>query len=92
MQTLENVSMKLRLRTLLEKNPMSVKEVEIILQHTIKDHVILIDDSRCFDGVNGYPKLEELRNLIERSRPGYEFSAWNDVIRIHPKKCVQSEF
>jgi hypothetical protein len=67
-------------------------EVEAILEHKITGHVILIDDARCFNGTQDYPTLDELRELFVRARPGYEFSVLNDVIRIHPKTSVESEF
>jgi len=68
------------------------KEVETILAHSNKDHVILIDDARCFDGTEGYPTIAELRALFAERRPDYGFSVANDVIRIHPKKDVQSQY
>lgn len=68
-----------------------VKEVMTILGHKIKNHVILIDDARCFDGMGDYPTLEELRELIALNRPDCEFLVLNDVIRIHPHGTVQCE-
>jgi hypothetical protein len=68
-----------------------LKEVKTILGHAIKGHVILIDDARCFDGTHDYPSLDELRGLIAVERPGYNFSVSNDVIRIHPKRVVDSD-
>ena len=62
-----------------------LQEVQLIFGHTIKDHVILIDDGRCFDGTNDYPTLEELRELVKQTAHDYDFSVKQDVIRIHPR-------
>jgi len=69
-----------------------MREMRTILDHRIKNHVILIDDARCFDGTQDYPIVDELRELIAAHRPGYDFSISNDVIRIHPRKVVRAEF
>lgn len=66
-----------------------VEELETIFEHGVKDHVILIDDARCFDGTHDYPTLEQVRELVARHRPDYVFSVADDVIRIHPPQLVQ---
>lgn len=58
-------------------------ELELILAHVIDDHVILIDDARCFNGRGDYPSIEDLRNLVNAKRPGLQFSVRDDMIRIH---------
>lgn len=68
-----------------------VPELDTIFRHNIKNHVILIDDARCFDGTHDYPKLEELREMVALNRPDYAFSVLNDVIRIHPQGNVQCD-
>ena len=65
-----------------------VQELTTIFAHRVKDHVILIDDARCFDGTHDFPTLERLHELVEHERPDYAFSVINDVIRIHPPKEV----
>jgi hypothetical protein len=67
-------------------------EVRVILDHPVKNHVILIDDARCFDGTHDYPTLLELEDLVKTRQPSYEFSVANDVIRIHPRKQVPSPY
>lgn len=57
-------------------------ELEAILQHPVKNHVVLIDDARCFDGSHDYPTMEELKSLVSRFRPGSEFAVASDIIRI----------
>lgn len=61
------------------------KEVATILEHKVRDHVILIDDARCFDGTHDYPALNDLREFVALCRPDYAFSVANDVIRLHPQ-------
>ncbi len=68
------------------------KEIATILRHKIRDHVILIDDARCFDGTHDYPALNDLQEFVALSRPDYAFSVANDVIRIHPQEQVHSDF
>jgi hypothetical protein len=68
------------------------KEIETILRHKIRDHVILIDDARCFDGTHDYPALNDLQEFVTLSRPDYAFTVASDVIRIHPQEQVHSDF
>jgi len=60
------------------------RELEHIFAHAISDHVILIDDARCFTGQNDYPTLDELRELVSERTQGWQFSVEDDVVRIHP--------
>lgn len=69
-----------------------MSELETILAHGVKDHVILIDDARLFVGADGYPAIEELREFIKQRRPSYQFDVIHDVIRIHQPGTVQSKF
>lgn len=61
-------------------------EIEAILRHSVKNHVILIDDAICFDGSHGYPTLFELRESILDRLPNYEMSIFDNVVRITPKQ------
>lgn len=69
-----------------------VKELTAILGHRIRDHVVLIDDARHFNGVGDYPTLKELEELVVSHRPGLRFTVANDVIRIHRQERIASEF
>jgi hypothetical protein len=60
-----------------------IKELQCILNHPILDHVILIDDARFFIGQNGYPSLDELRELISKKRRDWIVQVKWDIIRIH---------
>jgi hypothetical protein len=65
-----------------------LQELSIIFAHAVKDHVILIDDARCFDGSHDYPTLAAVKEMVARHRPGYAFTVVNDVLRIHPQRNV----
>jgi hypothetical protein len=47
-------------------------------------HVVLIDDARCFDGTQSYPKIEELREYLIRKAPEYSMMIDCDIIRMVP--------
>ena len=66
-----------------EKETPVVEELKHILDHPIEDHVILIDDARCFTGQNNYPSLEELNKIILDKYPDYIFKVRNDIICSH---------
>jgi hypothetical protein len=57
-------------------------EVEAILNHPVKGHVILIDDARNFDGTHDYPTLASLRDYVHRALPKANFNVEDDIIRI----------
>jgi len=61
-------------------------ELAAILSHGIADHVILIDDARCFDGRSDYPSLDELEAWVSEKRPGLALGVSEDIIRIHPRQ------
>jgi len=60
------------------------QELQMIARHPVRDHVILIDDARLFDGKNGYPTLEHCRQTAQRCWSSHQFSVAEDVIRIVP--------
>lgn len=58
------------------------EEISCLLRHPLIATVILIDDARCFDGTNGYPRLDALATLVARIQPDLNFSVCNDIIRL----------
>jgi hypothetical protein len=62
-----------------------LEELRQVANHSIKNHVILIDDARLFVGKNDYPPMSELRSFVAANFPGYSIAAKNDIIRILPK-------
>jgi hypothetical protein len=61
------------------------EELDCIFRHPVKNHVILIDDARLFNGTNGYPTLGEVKEAAETTRPDFSFYVEQDIIRIHKK-------
>ena len=45
-------------------------ELEAILGHPYRRHVILMDDARGLNGQNGAPTVEQLKQRIETEFPG----------------------
>ncbi len=58
------------------------RELEIILGND-KDHVILVDDARCF-GTGDFPSLRDVETLVAERKPGWICVAKDDMIRIYP--------
>jgi hypothetical protein len=59
-------------------------ELQVILAHGIKRHVILIDDIRCF-GQGDYPGLDEVKRQLYRINPDFQISVANDILRCEPQ-------
>ncbi len=60
-------------------------ELEAVLGHRVKDHVILMDDARGLNGQNGAPTAAELKQRIEAQFPGRSVEVKHDILRIIPK-------
>jgi hypothetical protein len=63
------------------------QELKHIFERENPGHVILIDDSRCFNGNGGYPTLEELKKFIRDNWPNYSFSVETDIIVANPSQA-----
>lgn len=63
-----------------------LEELEAIFKHDKNNHIILIDDARCFTGENDYPSLEQLKQFIGNKSPGYRIALKNDIIYCLPKQ------
>jgi hypothetical protein len=61
-----------------------VAELAAIARHPRNDHVILIDDARCFGRDAGYPTLDEVRQLLVSINPHYRINVENDCITARP--------
>ncbi len=68
----------------MEETPI-LKELQAIFQHPVKNHIILIDDARCFTGENGYPTPKDLTEFVAKNRPDLLCDIRRDVIRIVSK-------
>jgi hypothetical protein len=60
------------------------RELSIIGRHSRKDHVILIDDARCFGSDPAYPAIPMVEEIACRLFPASSFSVLDDIIRIVP--------
>jgi hypothetical protein len=58
------------------------EELRAIFGHPSRNHVILIDDARCFTGKDDYPTLPELRQIIRECDADASFDVEHDIIRI----------
>lgn len=66
------------------KNTPILEELTSILKHK-RNHVILIDDAKSFNGRNDCPSLKFLRTQISKNYPYLFFEVKNNIIRITPK-------
>ena len=57
------------------------KELDIIQNHSIKNHVILIDDIRVFDTAKDYPQMTEMLKKIKEINNDYEIEYLNGHIK-----------
>jgi hypothetical protein len=62
-------------------------ELQAILRHPVKGHVILIDDARCFDGSNDYPHIDDLLRVV-REDGNYAAEVSIDIIRLIPRTAL----
>jgi hypothetical protein len=58
-------------------------ELDSILSHRIRDHIVIVDDAREFIGENGYPTIRHLARFVE-SR-GYYIRVRDDLIRLYAR-------
>lgn len=63
-----------------------MEELQHISNHSVKNHVILIDDARLFNGTNDYPAKDIVREFVKEKFPNHHFSIKKDIIRILPVK------
>jgi len=59
-------------------------ELEAVLGHRIRNHVILMDDARGLNGQNGAPTVEQLKQRIESEFTGRRVDVKHDILRITP--------
>lgn len=60
------------------------EELTHIFSSPLKEHVIIIDDARCFGGDPAYPSIDELCKFIRPNYPNAKIAVENDSIRIFP--------
>lgn len=67
-----------------------LEELDCILRHQIKKHVILIDDAEEFKGKRGYPTLGSIKKHLFANSPGILFEVKHNIIRIIPGSVNQT--
>lgn len=67
-----------------EKETPVMEELKAVLNHRIKNHVILIDDADVFNGKNDYPTINTIRRLINAKNTKLKLRVKNNIIRITP--------
>ena len=64
------------------------EELESVLASKGIDHVILIDDARCFGTDPSYPTIEALTEFVRSRRDNVKISVEGDCIRITPLRST----
>ena len=62
-------------------------ELEAILRHPVRGHVILIDDARGLDGRNGALTIDQLQRQIAAEFPDRAIEVRHDIVRITPREA-----
>ena len=57
------------------------EELEAIFNSVEFDHILLIDDARCFVGKGDYPSIEELTEYVKSKNQKYQVEVRHDIIR-----------
>lgn len=60
-----------------------VDELAAIRSHCRKDHIILIDDARLFEGANSYPPLDTVTLMLRSINPEYAVRVIDDIIQAY---------
>lgn len=64
-----------------EKECPIYEELHAILKGEKHNHVLLIDDSRCFTGKGDYPTIKQISEYIIANNDKYQISVEFDIIR-----------
>ena len=64
-----------------EKECPIFEELEAIFANKSNNHILLIDDARCFVGDGDYPTIEELTKVIKGHNNQYKVEVKDDIIR-----------
>jgi hypothetical protein len=57
------------------------EEVDAIFNDKKFEHILLIDDARCFIGEGDYPTIDKLTEYIKNKNEKYKVDVENDIIR-----------
>jgi hypothetical protein len=64
-----------------EKDCPIFEELNSIFQSKKFNHILLIDDARCFNGEGDYPTIEKLIEYVKSKNENYQVEVKNDIIR-----------
>jgi hypothetical protein len=68
-----------------ESNPdRLMTEINAILSHHVKKHVILLDDARSLNGMHGTPYLEDFIRSLREKYPERSIAVEHDIVHIMP--------
>ena len=56
------------------------EELDAIFNGTVKNHILLIDDTHCFIGQGDYPTIDELTKYITDKNSAYKLEIKKDII------------
>lgn len=56
-------------------------EIDAICSGLRLNHILLVDDARCFTGEGDYPTIDELTAYIQKKQPEYQVEVKDDIIR-----------
>lgn len=59
-------------------------EIDAILSHPVKGHVVLLDDARGLNGTHGTPRLEDFIRTIQEKYPERRIEVRHDIVRFYP--------
>jgi len=57
------------------------EEIDAIFSDKRFNHILLVDDARCFNGTGDYPSVENLTKHIQSKDPYYKLEVKDDIIR-----------
>ena len=60
-----------------------IKELKTVLEHPVKNHVIVVDDARLFNGTRDYPTIKEVQDFLAGYSKDYKFEIKEDILVIH---------
>lgn len=64
-----------------EKECPIIEELDAIFNSERLNHILLIDDARCFNGEGDYPTLEKLSEYVRDKNENYQIEVKHDIIR-----------
>jgi hypothetical protein len=73
-----------------ERDPPIFAELGHIFASETSEHLVVIDDARCFGAHPGYPSVEDLCGFIKTHRPTAQIEVECDSIRILPATAART--